>query len=177
MDPVTINRKHDISEFCTGESQQYALEYIRYDPTEKELQATNGHVLMTVPLEGGDKEFLIRGSLVHQYIRQDGGFEIVAVPDDMSEPLTITVDGLTGPATQCWAKFPDVENVKATVRIPKATVLLDAEYVRAIAEYAIRQANVDARLRISITEPDDVAEIVVQRDGEKTATAIVMPVI
>ena len=176
MKPVSLDSRHDLLAFC-AEDTEYTVDCIRYDPIEKELQATNARVLVTVPLDCGDREFLLHGQEVHQYVESCGIFDVVSVPDDVCEPPTITVGGLTGPATTCHAKFPDIKNVKAAVpEKPKATILLSAEYVRAVAEYAVQQYP-DASLLFSITEPDDVAEIVVQLDGEPIATAIVMPVI
>ena len=175
MDPVTFDRRHDLSAFCTDDAT-YSVDCIRYDPTEKELQATNARVLMTVPLDCGDREFTLDSGQVHHFVKHYGEFEVVAVSDKVSKPATITVGGLTGPAITCRVNFPNIKNIKALVpEKPKATILLSAEYVRAIAEYSVQQYP-DASLLFSITEPDDVGEIVVQRDGEKIATAIVKSV-
>lgn len=53
-----LDKACDVTAFCDSESTRYALSGIRFDPEKSTVEATNGHVLISIPmLNGEDGEF------------------------------------------------------------------------------------------------------------------------
>jgi hypothetical protein len=50
--PVLLSKEHDISAFVSTDETRYALTGIHYDAEHKRLEATDGRMLIRVPLEG-----------------------------------------------------------------------------------------------------------------------------
>ena len=104
-----LRKCHDLSYFTAEDSARYALEFIKYDPVEKRVAATNGRVAITVPVDGEDLPMaMIHGDTLHQAMQDaaDGVVFFEEGPDGRQRIGVPSVVTRNTPASE--GRFPDL---------------------------------------------------------------------
>ncbi|MDD4888661.1 MAG: hypothetical protein PHU85_01930 [Phycisphaerae bacterium] len=149
-----FTKHHDISAFTSDESARHALTCVSYSADRKRLAATNGHTLITVPVEqDGIPDMLIDGELLHKAIADAGEFGVQCEVND-GRVLLYVPDTVTRLAVNAEGTFPDVYAMPALRKRwkPDAVVTFSPKQLDLVIKYAKRIKASGISLAFNIDE-------------------------
>ena len=149
-----LRKCHDLSYFTDDSNARYALEFIKYDPLEKRVAATDGKVAITVQVEGDNlPAAMIHGATLHEAMRDaaDGVVWFEEGPDGRQVLGVPAIVSRKTPAME--GKFPDLfglDLLQPHWECDMDLTLSMSELLR-IVKYA--KANKVTRIRFGMKKP------------------------
>lgn len=203
---ILLGKEHDVTPFCSTDESRYVLTGARFDPKKKVIEATDGRVLIRVPVYESDGEFpttktpangspkeciipaqQLRKALsnvttksrlpILRHARLDVDDKVTLTTTDLNTEQAVTCKPIEG-------TFPDTDKVFPTVP-PVFTIRLDSKLLEKVVAYADKQGAVSASngkaLKLLFYPPKNnmqsPAMFEVEVAGGRKACGLIMPLV
>lgn len=192
MKQILIGKQHDITAFASTDQSRYVLNGVHFNAEKKRLEATNGAILITIPVVESEEFPPVKGAseaLPTSNIIPTAPFKraLANIPKRSSLPIlenalldsnakiTLTTTDLdteqSVTAKPVEGKFPDVDKV-----VPDTTgwqaIQLSGEYLSIIADYAKKHS---AGITFRIKDELSPVTFSIRTQSGLTAEGVLMP--
>jgi len=133
----TLERKHDLSMFCDPESSRYVLGAVKYHGHRRQLEATDGRMLVVIDLDLGPEDVAIHGkslSRAFHNVNNIKGQESVCL-DQEQKQLAVPSTGASFPLGEQDGRWPETTDLFGPCE-PLVQVRLKVEMLEHIVQYA-----------------------------------------
>jgi len=148
---IKFQVEHNISKFCNTGLSRYSLGNVNVNSNLNRLEATDGKVLVTVPIDCNgdtfDRSFQLNGKALNKVVSKKNSSAILQKKDDrfslfsVDDTSTVEVDEVIEPG-----RFPKCDTIIEDTAKPSEKIgelALDGNILKKIADYAAKSSKKD----------------------------------